>query len=335
MTYEYCKRNTLRSGHNHTVSVDVNDAAKRNIFLNYYNEYEPFAAEWLKELIEDGLIPNGEVDTRSIVDVAPEDLKDFYQCHFFAGIGGWAYAARLAGWGDDRPMWTGSPPCQPFSVAGKQDGASDERHLWPIWFDLLRKCRPPIVFGEQVSAAITFGWLDQLQTDLESSYYSCGAILVPASGVGALHQRERLWFVADCMRKGLQRSYPGGRIRNGDWSTDTLDAAVQLTHWLTPTTSDTNGLRKLDGKRSGGLNTQANTLWPTVTTQDNSQLAGQYSKTNGTTLGGAVRQCSAKTEKSGSSQLNPRFSLWLMGYPTEWACCAERVTRSSRKSRQK
>lgn len=211
MTYEYCKRNTLRSGHNHTISVDADDDAQRHILLNYYNEYEPFAAEWLKELIKDGLIPDGEVDTRSIVDVAPEDLKDFKQCHFFAGIGGWAYAARLAGWGDDRPMWTGSPPCQPFSVAGKQDGASDERHLWPIWFDLLRKCRPPIVFGEQVSAAITFGWLDQLQTDLESSDYRCGAILVPASGVGALHQRDRLWFVADRMREGLQRSNPWGQ----------------------------------------------------------------------------------------------------------------------------
>ena len=181
--------------------------------MNYYNEYEPFAAEWLKELIKDGLIPEGEVDTRSIVEVAPEDLKDFNQCHFFAGIGGWAYAARLAGWGDDRPMWTGSPPCQPFSTAGKQDGASDERHLWPVWFNLLRECRPPIVFGEQVSAAITFGWLDQLQADLESSDYSCGAILVPASGVGALHNRDRLWFVAhaDFQRwKGFSRERKAG-----------------------------------------------------------------------------------------------------------------------------
>ena len=97
---------------------------------------------------------------------------------------------------------------------------------------------------------------------------------------------------------------PGGRIRNGDWSTDTLDAAVQLTGWLTPTTSDMNGVRQLDGKRSGGLNTQAN-------------------------------QCNAKTAKSGSYQLNPRFSLWLMGYPIEWGRCAERVTPLSRKSRQK
>ena len=235
--------------------------------------------------------------------------------------------------------------------------------------------------------------------------------------------------------------YPGGRIRNGKLSVDTLDVAAQLAStWLTPTTSDMNGVRELDGKRSGGLNTQVtglwatpntldhmalrseealkrqaqgarkgrtfpcnlreqvdercqeiyaesselqlkattlwgtpvanpangspeaflerkrkavakgskmgvsltdiqmqakSVLWPTVTTKDNSQLAGQYSKTNGTTLGGAVRQCNVKTEKSAPSQLNPRFSLWLMGYPTGWASCAERVTPSSRKSRQK
>ena len=142
-----------------------------------------------------------------------------------------------------------------------------------------------------------------------------------------------LWPTASA--RDHKGGYQGGRIRNGKWSVDTLDVAAQLTDWLTPTTSDTNGVRELDGKRSGGLNTQANTLWPTVTTQDNAQMAGQYSKTNGTTLGGAVRQCSAKTAKSGSYQLNPKFSLWLMGYPIEWASCAEQVTPLCRRSRQR
>jgi DNA (cytosine-5)-methyltransferase 1 len=172
--------------------------------MNYYNEYEPFAAEWLKELIKDGLIPDGEVDTRSIVDVEPGDLKDFTQCHFFAGIGGWAYAARLAGWGDDRPMWTGSPPCQPFSVAGKQKGTDDERHLWPVWFNLVRECKPSIIFGEQVAAAIRQGWLDSLQEDLEAENYACAAAVLPASGVGALHKRDRLWIVAHASGSGRQ-----------------------------------------------------------------------------------------------------------------------------------
>lgn len=177
--------------------------------MNYYNEFEPFAAEWLKELIKEGLIPAGEVDTRSIVDVEPGDLKDFTQCHFFAGIGGWAYAARLAGWRDDRPMWTGSPPCQPFSVAGKQKGTDDERHLWPVWFNLVRECKPSIIFGEQVSSAIRHGWLDSLQEDLEAENYACAAAVLPASGVGALHKRDRLWIVAHAISDRSQGRVSG------------------------------------------------------------------------------------------------------------------------------
>lgn len=104
--------------------------------MNYYNEFDPFAAAWLRELIKKGLIPDGEVDERSIIDVNGKDLKGFTQCHFFAGIGGWSYALELAGWSTDRPVWTGSPPCQPFSVAGKGKAQDDERHLWPHFFSL-------------------------------------------------------------------------------------------------------------------------------------------------------------------------------------------------------
>ena len=85
--------------------------------MNYYNEFDPFAAAWLRKLIEAGLIPNGEVDERSIINVQPDELRGYDQCHFFAGIGGWSHALRLAGWPDDRQIWTGSCPCQPFSVA--------------------------------------------------------------------------------------------------------------------------------------------------------------------------------------------------------------------------
>lgn len=162
----------------------------------YYNEFDPFAAEWLENLIKEGLIPDGYVDRRSIKEVSPEDLVGFEQVHLFSGIGGWALALRLAGWPDDRPVWTGSCPCQPFSSAGKQRAQSDDRHLWPEMFRLIKAGKPVTTFGEQVASAIGFGWLDGICDDLEGENYEVGAIVLGAFSVNAPHQRKRLYWVA-------------------------------------------------------------------------------------------------------------------------------------------
>jgi DNA (cytosine-5)-methyltransferase 1 len=175
----------------------------------YYNEFDPKTAAWLRELIKAGLIADGEVDERSITDVGPGDLRGFTQCHFFAGIGGWSYALRLAGWPDDRAVWTGSCPCQPFSVAGKGEGADDPRHLWPAWFPLIRECRPATVFGEQTSSKDGRYWLDLVLADLEGIDYAIGAFDLPAASVGAPHCRQRLWFVADAVSERAMPRAPG------------------------------------------------------------------------------------------------------------------------------
>ena len=167
----------------------------------YYNEFDPFAAAWLRELIKENLIAPGDVDERSIKEVQPEDLRGYTQCHFFGGIGGWSLALRLAGWSDDTPVWTGSAPCQPFSAAGKQKAQADDRHLWPDFFRLIKECRPDTVFGEQVEGAIRHGWLDGIQADLEREAYAVGHCVLGAHSVGAPHIRQRLFWVADADRE--------------------------------------------------------------------------------------------------------------------------------------
>lgn len=170
----------------------------------YYNEIDPYAAQWLRNLIAAGHIAPGDVDERSIEDVHPDDLKHYTQCHFFAGIGVWSLALRRAGWPDDRPVWTGSCPCQPFSSAGEGAGFDDPRHLWPHFAWLIRQRRPGEVLGEQVASKDAEPWLDLVQTDLEAMEYAFGAIAFPSAGIGAPHIRDRTYWVANTYGDGCK-----------------------------------------------------------------------------------------------------------------------------------
>ena len=190
----------------------------------YYNEIDPAAAQWLRNLIEAGHIAPGYVDERSIEDVYPSDLRGFTQCHFFAGIGVWSHALRSAGWVDDRSVWTGSCPCQPFSAAGKGAGFDDERHLWPAFHHLIKECRPAVVIGEQVASKDSDPWIDLVHTDMEAMGYAFGAIPFPSAGVGAPHIRDRLYWVAHTeqhnSRCEAEHAYHSGAQadRSSDWS---------------------------------------------------------------------------------------------------------------------
>lgn len=206
--------------------------------MNYYNEFDPKAAAWLQELISAGAIPAGDVDTRSICDVRAEDLGGYSQCHFFAGISGWSHALQLAGWPEDHPVWTGSCPCQPYPTAGKQLGDKDERNLWPVFFNLIRECRPERVIGEQVANAIGHGWLDGISADLEKEGYACGACVLGAHSVGAPHIRKRLYWLADVQQPRLERHagnghhwhQPGRNGADSDGSTSESGGAGRVGH---------------------------------------------------------------------------------------------------------
>lgn len=179
----------------------------------YYNEWDKDAAAWLRELIRLGLIPAGDVDERSVVDVRAADLVGYRQCHFFAGIGGWPLALRLAGWLDDWRVWTASLPCQPFSEAGKRTGTADERHLWPVFRGLAADGRPPVLFGEQVASKAGRAWLAAVRADLEALGYGVGAADLCAAGVGASQIRQRLFWVANADDEGRQGPVWQGKPR--------------------------------------------------------------------------------------------------------------------------
>lgn len=214
----------------------------------YYNEFDKYAAKWLRNLIAAGHIAPGIVDDRSIEDVTANDLKGFTQCHFFAGVGAWSLALRRAGWPDDRPVWTASCPCQPFSTAGQSGGFTDERHLWPHFQYLAWQRRPPTIFGEQVASKDAEPWIDLVQTDLEALDYSVGAVAFPSAGVGAPHIRDRLYWMAHAAGTGSQRRQPSGQ--RVDAKRPSLERGGALGGL-----ADTNSLRweELFGEGSSGL----------------------------------------------------------------------------------
>jgi DNA (cytosine-5)-methyltransferase 1 len=186
----------------------------------YYNEIDPYCAQWLRNLMDAGHIPAGDIDTRSIEDVTPNDLRGYVQSHFFAGIGGWPLALRLAGWPDSRPVWTGSCPCQPFSAAGKRAGFADKRHLWPSWQHLISQRQPPVLFGEQVASAAD--WLDLVLGDLEALDYAVVAKPIEAASAGADHFRDRYWIVADHDEQcaGSEREQRSGKLSGAGGHTE-------------------------------------------------------------------------------------------------------------------
>lgn len=226
--------------------------------MDLYNDNDHGAAAWLRELIAGGHIPEGQVDERSILDMAASDTAGFRRCHWFAGIGGWAEALRLAGWPDAIPVWTGSPPCQPFSAAGKRSGRDDARHLGPAFVDLVRAARPPVLFGEQVASADVFGhaakpgkrdrggapawaWCDDLFLRLEAAGYAAWALDIPAAGIGAPHIRQRCFFAAVDLRfasdgladrndAGLEGRGQPGRERSAERPAGAGSLAVGLEH---------------------------------------------------------------------------------------------------------
>lgn len=99
----------------------------------------------------------------------------------------------------DIDILTGGFPCQPYSMAGKRKGKEDERHLWPEMLRAIREIHPGWIVGENVPGIVNWSGgvvFNEVQTDLEAEGYEVQPVILPSCGVGAIHKRERTWFIA-------------------------------------------------------------------------------------------------------------------------------------------
>lgn len=264
----------------------------------YYNEFDPKAASWLRQLIKNGDIAPGEVDERSIIDVTPADLAGFTQHHFFAGIGVWSYALRNSGWVDHRPVCTASLPCQPFSAAGKQKGTSDERHLLPHFLDLVRECNFDTIIGEQVESAIRHGWLDDLHTEMDAQGYAVGHCVLGAHSAGSFHQRQRLYWVA---KKSMAHAY-GGRLSGQGEVARSSDSTAD---------KDWQEHRVINDSSRGMGNTQ-----------HDGQLASPFTGSDAETVRNGTTRANSTSESKGAG------SPALISGDIEWLYCRDNKYRA-------
>jgi len=244
-----------------------------------YNENDPFAAEWLRQLISMGEITDGTVIEKSITDLTADELRGYSEIHFFAGIGIFSRALRDSGIYDTRfapsienPFLTGSCPCQPFSTAqttGKnfKESLADKRHLWPHMHRLIEEYNQindyPIrhIAGEQVSQKKGQRWYYELvQPALEKEGYLTDAISLGAHSIHpSAHQRLRLYWAA---HRWMENSAEIGRRKWADKNPHQQhgDSSAEIGHnrdgirTVTGVVSASSGMANSPSKRNRGEN---------------------------------------------------------------------------------
>ena len=205
---------------------------------------------------------------------------------------------------------TGGFPCQPFSVAGKQKGTSDDRHLWPEMFRIIKTLQPRIVVGENVRGIVNIqdGMVfETVCTNLEDEGYEVQAFNIPAAGVGAPHRRERIWFIAtlvDTIGNDERRE-----ISRSDEEERRIQEEYRTEHSTTRKSSRTSEIRNGDNGYESVENSNNNGFERGFSKARNETITGEKSSSNGS----EDTDNSSRRSDGRGDQIQPRTDGTIQG----------------------
>ena len=210
---------------------------------------------------------------------------------------------------------TGGFPCQPFSVAGKQKGTSDNRHLWPEMFRIIKAFKPRYVIGENVRGIVNIQEgvvFETVCTDLESEGYEVQPFIIPAAGVGAPHRRERVWIIANRERSNVVNTVGNDErqeISRSDEETRGIQEEHRTEHSTTGQSSRTSAIRNGDNGYESMENPNNNGLEGRLSETRNQAITGKESSVNGS----EDTDNSSRRSDGGGDQSQPRINGAVQG----------------------
>lgn len=230
---------------------------------------------------------------------------------------------------------SGGFPCQPFSLAGKRNGTSDNRYLWPEMLRIIRQIRPTWVVAENVYGILNWNEglvFNKVHTDLEAAGYEVQTFILPACGVNAPHRRNRVWFIAHTAKPPQRKKeYPAhfqwkeaASIQREDIQPKYCRIGVPSNAPYPTVMDSTNATAKMKSSqvKPGSMHSVTLTRWasliPTATARDwKGARTAKTLKKAGRRSSNSLPDCvAAATGENG--QLNPLFVEEMMGFPRYW-----------------
>lgn len=327
----------------------------------YYNEFDPAAAAWLRELMANNLIAQGDVDERSIKDVRGDDLRGYAQCHFFAGIGIWSALSAETGGATTVLSGQEAAPVSPSRRRAKASVSKTQDISGPTGFGSLRSAGLTRYLVNRLQARASGSILYTLTWKITATPSGRSIYRLRASPKGLTFDSVFTGWPTATTPSGGQTWPEGtsgtGRRPDGSKATVNLEQVARLGAWTTPQAHDTSGRsagqKAIHGTKHGCaclVNDAKMAGWATCAAQEAAGTLEAFlarkieANLKGSSLGVSLTSLSlqalcasaigssAQTIKSGL--LRPGHSRWLLRIPEGWDSCGVTAIASISKRRR-